>query len=250
MHLHNFLVKLKTSSKGYPESTFGGKHRAYTCVNAFSYHIVRRNLETYNKLDGIFVDGIFMCKMLNWFWRLPIPRLSFDMTGIAPDLFSTLEKDGRSIYFIGAKPDEIRLSVENISSSYPAMKIAGYRDGYFKDSADRSRVIKELITQNPDFLIVGMGSPLQEKFAIDVREAGYQGTVFTCGGFLHQSSASIQYYPDWINKYNLRAFYRLYREKGMFRRLFNVLIQFPALFTYDTVRSYFSTRKQIEATKK
>lgn len=240
MKLQKFLEKLTNSSGDYPHHTFTRKHRAYTCVNAYSYHIVRKNLDIYNNLDGLFVDGVFMCKLLNWFWRLPIPRLSFDMTGMAPDLFKTLEQDGRTIYFIGAKQDEIEKSIENISKSYPKMKIAGYRDGYFKGPEDRTQFIEEIKQLNPDFLIVGMGSPIQEKFVYDVREAGYEGISFTCGGFLHQTANSIQYYPEWVNKYNLRAFYRLYREKGMFKRLFNVLIQFPILFVFDTMKSRFN----------
>ena len=63
------------------------------------------------------------------------------------------------------------------------------------------------------------------------------GIGFTCGGFLHQTAQRMNYYPDWINKYNLRAFYRLYKEKGLFKRLYNVLIQFPILFTIDTIKA-------------
>ena len=43
--------------------------------------------------------------------------------------------------------------------------------------------------------------------------------------------------PKWVNKYNLRAFYRLFHEKGLWCRLYNVLIEFPILFTWDTLRT-------------
>lgn len=117
------------------------------------------------------------------------------------------------------------------------MNIAGYRNGYFLLPEDRTQEIKKIVAENPDFVIVGMGSPLQEQFALDLKEAGFQGIVFTCGGFLHQTANGINYYPDWINRYNLRAFYRLYKEKGLFKRLYNVLIEFPILFTWDTFKT-------------
>ena len=80
---------------------------------------------------------------------------------------------------------------------------------------------------------------MQEQFALDLKSRGYNGIVFTCGGFLHQSANDINYYPEWINKYNLRAFYRIVKEKGLWARLYNVLIQFPILFTWDSIRTKF-----------
>ena len=72
---------------------------------------------------------------------------------------------------------------------------------------------------------------------MDLKKAGYKGIVFTCGGFLHQTSDNINYYPEWVNKYNLRAFYRLFHERGLVKRLFNVLLEFPILFIIDTIQT-------------
>lgn len=68
------------------------------------------------------------------------------------------------------------------------------------------------------------------------------GIAFTCGGFLHQTSHKINYYPNWVNKLNLRAFYRLTHEKGMFVRLWNVLIEFPIMFIGDSIKYTLSHR--------
>ena len=40
----------------------------------------------------------------------------------------------------------------------------------------------------PDFLIAGMGVLTQETFLLKIREAGFQGIGFTCGGFIHQTA--------------------------------------------------------------
>ncbi|MDE6028555.1 MAG: WecB/TagA/CpsF family glycosyltransferase, partial [Muribaculaceae bacterium] len=129
---------------------------------------------------------------------------------------------------------------KQIRSAYPEMKIAGFRNGYFSSKEERQEEIRHIIELNPDFTIVGMGITLQENFALDLRKAGYKGIVFTCGGFLHQTVENINYYPAWINKYNLRAFYRLYKEKGLFKRLYYVLLEFPFLFTYDSLKTKMS----------
>lgn len=238
MNCHEFVTKIANSASMYPNETFSLRGRVNTCVNPYSYHIVRTYPEVYRNIDGLYVDGMTMCWLIKFLYGKQIPRLSFDMSGMAADLFARLNdiNNQETIYFIGAKQEEIERSILQIQSSYPNLKLKGYRNGYFIDVDDRRKAISEIVKANADFTIVGMGSPLQEQFALDLKNAGYQGTVFTCGGFLHQTSNRINYYPKWVNKYNLRAFYRLLHEKGMFKRLYNVLIEFPVLFTIDTLK--------------
>ncbi|MDE6080855.1 MAG: WecB/TagA/CpsF family glycosyltransferase, partial [Muribaculaceae bacterium] len=192
--------------------------------------------DLYDKFDEIFVDGISMCWLIRLLWGVKITRLSFDMSGMAIDLFDRLNNNhSESIFFIGSKQESIEQAVTQFKSAYPKMNVIGFRNGYFKDGKERADSIRHIISADPTFVVVGMGSPLQERYAIDLKEAGYNGTVFTCGGFFHQSTNNINYYPEWINKYNLRAFYRLFREKGLWGRLYNVLVQFPILFSWDTI---------------
>ena len=240
MNNRRFVDKITESAANYPDITFTRKGTIYTCVNPYSYHIVRNHKEIYEQMDGLYVDGMLMCKLINLLWNKNIPRLSFDMSGMAIDLFAELNNNGKSIYFIGAKQEVLEATIKNIKSHYTRINIAGYRNGYFLLPKDREKEIKHIVIQNPDFVVIGMGSPIQEQFAIDLKNAGYKGIAFTCGGFLHQTSNGINYYPNWINRYNLRAFYRLYKENGLFKRLYNVLIEFPVLFIWDTIKTKIS----------
>lgn len=239
MTIRDFIDKITISSQSYPTDIFSLSKRIYTCVNPYSYHIVRNNREVYSSMDGIFIDGFTMCLWIRILWKRKIPRLSFDMSGMAVDLFNRLNSQGNSenIFFIGATQEAIEKSVEQFREVYPQMKICGLRNGYFNNDEDRSSFIRKIIEYNPTFAIIGMGPPLQEKFAIDLKNAGYKGIAFTCGGFLHQSANKINYYPNWVNKYNLRAFYRLFHEKGLWSRLYNVVIEFPILFTIDSIKN-------------
>lgn len=239
MNNREFVRKITNSADSYPTRTFGVRGRVYTCVNSFSYHIVRRNSDLYDSMDGLFVDGMTMCWLINLLWNRRIPRLSFDMTGMAADLFAYLDspENTRSVYFIGTKQEILEKTISRFRAEYPDMVIAGYRNGYFEDSHDRDEAIRAIVERDSDFTVVGIGSPLQERFALDLKNAGYRGVVFTCGGFLHQSARRINYYPEWVDKLKLRAFYRLFHEKGMFPRLYNVLLEFPVLFTYDTIKT-------------
>lgn len=238
MNISEFVQKIADSASTYPDKTFeSGSGRVYTCVNPYSYHLVRRYPHLYESMDGLFVDGMIMCWLIRILWGKRVPRLSFDMSGMAVDLFSFLNDKGnkRTIYFIGAKQNALEGSIKQFRENYPEMKIAGYRNGYFTDNCDRDKAIADIIQSNCDFAVIGMGSPLQEQFVLDLKSAGFKGIAFTCGGFLHQSAHSINYYPEWVNKYNLRAFYRLFHERGLWGRLYNVLIEFPILFTWDSL---------------
>lgn len=234
-----FVGKITDSNRNYPDKVFASRGKVYTCVNPYYYHIVRKNPDLYEKMDGLFVDGMTMCWWLRILWGKKISRLSFDMSSMAAHLFDWLDRhpeNGGNIYFIGAKEEEIGSAIDNIHTRFPNLNIAGFRNGYFKDKEERERVIKDIVKLNPAFTIVGMGSPMQESFALELKESGYKGVVFTCGGFLHQTSQRMYYYPQWVNKYNMRAFYRLFHEKGLVKRLYNVILEFPVLFAYDSVR--------------
>lgn len=237
MNICRFVNLISESASNYPEITFSRKGTINTCVNPFSYHIVRENPDIYKKMDGLYVDGILMCKLINILWKRNIRRLSFDMTGMASSLFDRLNNNKETIYFIGAKQDSLEASIKQIQDAYPQIKIIGFRNGYFQNQNERKKEIKKIVNLSPDFVIVGMGSPLQEKFCIDLKDTGYKGIAFTCGGFLHQTSNGINYYPKWINKYNLRAFYRLFHEKGLWGRLYKVIIEFPIVFLWDTIKA-------------
>ena len=81
--------------------------------------------------------------------------------------------------------------------------------------------MKNIIKINPDLLIIGMGAPKQDKLCLLLKELGYAGTVYTCGGFFHQTVMKVgDYYPSWINKSNLRFVYRMYKEPNTIVRYF------------------------------
>lgn len=239
MNIKLLLSKINIANQNYPQLVFTRENSIYTCINPYSYHIFRKNKELYDEMTGVFVDGILMCKLIHLFWGLKIRRLSFDMSSMANDLFTYLNEidSSKTIYFIGTKQEFLVKSIEHFKKNFPNIKISGFRNGYFKDDEEKKQVYTEIINSQSDFVVIGMGAPLQEQFVLGLKNSGYKGIIFTCGGFLHQSSKRLKYYPKWINKYNLRAFYRLFNEKGLWSRLYNVLIQFPMLFIWDTITS-------------
>jgi exopolysaccharide biosynthesis WecB/TagA/CpsF family protein len=198
-----------------------------TFLNPYSYLLARNNKKLFEKFD-IKIDGILLVKVLKLFGFKDIKRESFDMTSLAPIVFEDAIKENQSIYFIGTKPKVIDKAIDNIKASYPKLNIVGFRDGYIKNE-ERNNVFENIKNLSPDIVVCGMGTPLQEQFLVDLQNDGWDGIGYTCGGFLHQTVGDIQYYPKWIDKYNLRWVYRMYDEPVLFKRYFG---EYPIFFFY------------------
>lgn len=201
-------------------------------LNPYSYLFFRKNHYIIKNADSIMIDGFLLKVLYNFFLSGCIERKSFDMTSLAESVLANAELENKTISFIGSNENEINNFIKIISKRYPMLHIVFFRNGYFANQ-QRTEVINSIKKINPDIVIAGLGVPLQELFLIDLRKNGWRGTGFTCGGFIHQTSKGIQYYPDWINKFNLRWLYRIYDEPKLFRRYTIDYTKFLFLFFYD-----------------
>lgn len=226
----------------FTDKTTEGK--LHTFVNLYSYSILRNDSKTVLAIDNILIDGQLMVSVLKILRIASLHRKSFDMTSLAADVFSAAEATGKSVYLIGTTPSSIKLAVVNITKRFPKLIISGYHHGYLQGNEDSSKVIDKIVTNAPDLVVVGMGTPKQEQFLASLRASGWNGTGYTCGGFFHQTAANIDYYPKWADKHNLRWLYRIYDEPKLFKRYF---LQYPwallLIFSDLKLKPIFSKNK-------
>ena len=212
-------------------------NQIYTFLNPVSYLTARRNEELFGQFDGILVDGSFLAIAISFLYGKVIKRRSFDMTSVALSLFHHAQSEYKSIYLIGAKQGQIEQSVRILQKKYPQIRITGYRNGYLSSMDEMKRTCEEVIHMNPDYVIAGMGTPLQEMFLLQLKNCGYKGIGFTCGGFISQlSMKGIAYYPQWANKYNIRFLYRFCKERHTRKRYIKAFISFPFYFIRDKLK--------------
>lgn len=207
--------------------------RPTTFLNPFSFIVARKNIKRLSQFN-IEIDGGMLVVVLRFF-GLKVQRKSFDMTSLAPIVFENAIKNNQSVFFIGTKPKVIDLAIQNIQNQFPELNICGFRDGYMSIEERELELIK-IKSLNPCFVICGMGAPLQEQFLIDLKNIGWAGKGYTCGGFLHQTANNIEYYPKWITRFGLRAFYRMYDEPKLIKRYF---IDYPIamiVIVYDLIK--------------
>lgn len=218
------------------DQIFENKGKVYTYLNPVSYLTALENKKLFSQMDGIFADGGLLVKAIKLVYGKQVTRRSFDMTSMAPELFAYAAEHGKTVYIVASKQEQVEEAVEIFRERYPKVKFAGYRNGYFASEEEMAQEARQVTELNPDFLIVGMGALMQEKFLLKVKGAGYQGIGFTCGGFIHQTSKNeIDYYPAWVDKTNLRFVYRMWKEPHTRKRYLMAGLLFPARFIAERI---------------
>ncbi|VUS60307.1 UDP-Gal:alpha-D-GlcNAc-diphosphoundecaprenol beta-1,4-galactosyltransferase [Klebsiella spallanzanii] len=213
-----------------------------TFLNFYSYYIFRRIPENYLFFKNIYCDGVLLQKSLNLI-GVKCSRQSFDMTSIAPELFTYASLNNKRVYIIGSEEQYISKFVEIIQGVYNFGDIQ-YRNGYFVDDNEKIDTIKTICEFCPDIVIVGMGTPAQDKFLFELYKFGWKGIAYTCGGFIHQvASGKLNYYPKFFDKFNLRWLYRMYDEPKLIKRYFCYYPLSMILFIYDFFRMKLTNEK-------
>lgn len=202
-----------------------------TCLNAF-YLVKLREVDyhLYDEFDCIASDGMGPIKLNRMFGHPKSVRLSFDMSSMAPIVFQDMIKHGESLYVLGAKPNEVDKSVETIKHHFAGIKIAGFHHGYIKDC--KADVVREIMQSGAKVVIIGMGAPMQDEMAVMLKRAGFVGSVYTCGGFIHQTQERIVSFPTWTNKLGLRWLYRIFTQSGMLKRLVETYPKFVISYSW------------------
>ncbi len=206
-----------------------------TFINPFSYLFYRKHLPLFRNFDYVLVDGIALVLLLKMVGVKTL-RFSFDMTSLAPGVFENAIKNSQSIYIIGSTQESVEGFVNVIESNYKELHIVGFKNGFFKDKNERENTLNNIVTLAPDIVIVGMGTPLQEMFLVDLKKKGWSGSGYTCGGFIHQTVTRSNYYPAFFDKYNLRWLYRMFDEPKLIRRYLFLYPKSVLLFFNDFIK--------------
>jgi len=185
--------------------------------------------------DLVTADGMSVV----WASRLLGHGLKERVTGI--DLFARLiehaAQRGLSVYFLGAREASVRGTVELIAKRYPALPIAGWRDGYF-DLSESPSVCEAIRFSGADLLFVAMGSPRQELWiASNIERTGVRFALGVGGSFDHLSGHARRA-PRWMQRSGLEWAHRLAQEpRRLWRRYLIGNIAFVWLILSQRFRS-------------
>ena len=139
-------------------------------------------------------------------------------TDLFPRLCEKAATEGVSLFLLGAKPGVAEAVSENMRKRFPALSIAGVRDGYFKPE-ETGQVLDEINSSNADILLVAFGAPKQELWLAEHRHKLTACVYLGVGGLFDFYSGRLPRAPVWMREIGMEWTWRLLQEPGrMWRR--------------------------------
>jgi N-acetylglucosaminyldiphosphoundecaprenol N-acetyl-beta-D-mannosaminyltransferase len=167
--------------------------------------------------DVVFADGIGVrvgTRMLGG--SLPS---NLNGTDMFPLLCRRAAETGRPMVLVGAKTEIVEECARRSLEAHPGLQIPIVNHGYLDVAASEALVASIAKLKNP-LVLIGMGSPIQEKWASRyLSDLPKGGTVLTVGGLFDFYSGTIPRAPTAWRELGLEWLYRLCQEpKRMARR--------------------------------
>jgi N-acetylglucosaminyldiphosphoundecaprenol N-acetyl-beta-D-mannosaminyltransferase len=115
------------------------------------------------------------------------------------------------VYFLGARREVVTALVEQSTTQYSGLEIAGFRDGYFGPE-DHLSIVEEIRASEAHMLFVGMPSPFKETWCERHRERLNVPVIIGVGGSFDVLAGFIKRAPRWLQSLGLEWFWRLLME--------------------------------------
>ena len=171
-----------------------------------------------NSCGVINADGASVV-LASKFLKKPLPERVAGID-LMQNLIALSEKKGYSIYLLGAKQEVVQKTAKVLHKQYPGLNIAGIHNGYFQKN-DWPQISSELKKAKPDFIFVGITSPLKEYLVEYLQRDGNKGVFMGVGGSFDVISGTIPRAPLWVQKINFEWLFRVIQEpKRLFKRYF------------------------------
>jgi alpha-1,3-mannosyltransferase len=180
--------------------------------NAHTVNLSRRDARFRHALDRALVlnDGVGVDLARRVLYGTPFPD-NLNGTDFTPALLGTVRRPLR-LFLLGSRPGVAERAADVLAERFPGHRIVGTRDGFF-DPSEGAAVADAIARSRADLVLVGMGQPRQELWAVEHGQA--TGAVVMCvGAYLDFVAGVVRRAPDWVRKGRLEWLFRLASEPG------------------------------------
>jgi N-acetylglucosaminyldiphosphoundecaprenol N-acetyl-beta-D-mannosaminyltransferase len=167
--------------------------------------------EVYANCDLVTVDGM----ALVYLGRL-LGRPFKEMTGgpaLWYEMLRRAAENGYGVYLLGASDTVLQAALIRLPLLYPGLRLVGHHHGYFREETeDEEEVVTAIRAAHPEILMVGISSPMKERFL--ERNLG-RLEVPACigiGGAIDLFAGSSRLSPRWMRVLCLEWVYRIWQE--------------------------------------
>ena len=133
-------------------------------------------------------------------------------------IFEKIKNSKRTVYFLGGAPGVAEKAAEMMAKKYVGLKVVGIHDGYF-DKKEEHLIIADIKKKQPSLLLVGLGSPKQEKWIYNNLRLTGAKLAIGIGGSFDVMSGNLKRAPKIFCKLGLELFYRLITQPSRFKRM-------------------------------
>lgn len=186
-------------------------------------------MEILNKSNLNIADGIGIvigAKILGY--NLKERVAGFDLV---QKVFFNLKNTNKTVYFLGSNEENINLAKSIMEEKYKGLKIVGTHNGYFKEE-EGNIIIDKINEIGPDLLLVGLGSPRQEKWIYNNKDRLNVKVMIGIGGSFDVMSGNVKRAPSLFIKLNLEWFYRLITQPTRFKRMLKLPLFLVEILKY------------------
>ena len=188
-----------------------------------------------NGADIIDADGMPLVFASRLLCREPLEERTAT-TDFLLDAAAIAAREEIRFFFLGARPGVAARAAEHLRSRFPGLKVVGARHGFFQPDAIPD-ICAKVRASGADVLWLGLGTPMQERFAVENRHRlGGVGWIRTCGGLFDHYGGGVSRAPAWMQAAGLEWLYRAAREP--IRLGWRYLVTSPIAIYYLAIRTH------------
>ncbi|MDK4704244.1 WecB/TagA/CpsF family glycosyltransferase [Rhizobium sp. CNPSo 4062] len=227
-----FVNELASLPVGQTSISFVNAHNMLVMLRDDSYrNVLERNL--------VLPDGVGLDIASRVAHGEPFPA-NLNGTDFVPALLTFMERP-RRIGLLGGKRSVVEKAAEKFRQHAPWHQFIVVSDGFF-DPARSHAVTAEISRQKIDVLIVGMGTPLQEKWVAEHVGPQHARLVLTVGALFDFISETVPRAPRLVRAIRSEWLFRLVLEPNRLWRRY--MLGIP-LFFYQVVRHQFGRKERV-----
>lgn len=137
---------------------------------------------------------------------------------LVQNLFNKLKDTNYTIYFFGGAAGVAATAAKKMMKKYDGLKIIGTRNGFFSKKDERE-IIDKIKKASPSIILVGLGSPKQEKWIYDNMRFTGAKLCIGVGGSFDVMAGEVKRAPKIFRKFGLEWFYRFITQPSRFLRM-------------------------------
>jgi N-acetylglucosaminyldiphosphoundecaprenol N-acetyl-beta-D-mannosaminyltransferase len=174
-------------------------------ANAHTLNTAHRDREfchLLNQADVVYCDGEG-ARLAARFLGHSLPQRMTSADWIY-DLCAVCQRRGASLYFLGGEAGVAAQAACKLRRQYPGLQIVGSHHGYFDHYGhENDRVVAHINALPPHILLVGLGTPLQEKWVARNLARLNVPVVWCVGSLVDFVAGKVPRAPRWMRDHGL-----------------------------------------------